>query len=464
MRVRFWGTRGSVPTPGAHTVRYGGNTSCVEVRAADGTIVILDCGTGAIPLGRALLAEQGTPLRGAMLIGHTHWDHIQGFPFFSPLFFPGNHWEVYGPEGLDRQITRGLDSQMVYEHFPLSLRDLNATLQIRPLLEGAFEVGSIRVTTQYLNHPVFSLGYRLQADGVTLVYATDFEPFALHPLDASQAKLPAHHEDQRHIRFLENADLLIHDAQYTLEDFPAKTGWGHMPMEHAVDYAILAKARCLALFHHDPLRDDKMLDQLLKRARQRAKGYPLQVCMASEGRSIELLPHGGQSVPTSLSAVSALRSPALTEPGTILIVGSSLDPECPHLHSQALRDEGIKIVLAADGATALQQAQQEAPAVMLLDMTCPGLDGLALCRAWRAATESSIAGMPIMLLTETALNEQEIAAVFQAGASDYLAAPVKSTLVRSRLRIWLQRALSNGAHHASLSNTARTDSMSGALS
>jgi phosphoribosyl 1,2-cyclic phosphodiesterase len=437
MRVQFWGTRGSVPTPGATTVRYGGNTSCVEIRAADGTLVVLDCGTGAIPLGRALLTEHPDPIRGALLIGHTHWDHIQGFPFFAPLFIPGNHWEVYGPGGLDRQIAKGLAAQMAYEHFPVSINDLNATVQIRHLTEGVFEVGSIRITTQYLNHPVFTLGYRLEADGVTVVYATDFEPFSLYPLNAPRGTMPVHDEDQRHIRFLEGADLVIHDAQYTLDEFPAKTGWGHMPMEHAVDYAVLAGARRLALFHHDPSRDDKAIDRICKRAQTRAAKSALQVDAASERRVIELLPQSARVSPHGLPKASALRLPATDGDGTVLIADADTDQV--RLLEPALHAEGLRVLTAANAKAALRLARQEQPAVILLAMRLPGVDGLTLCKTLRAEAEVCLSRVPILMLSREKLHETEIAQAFAAGASDCLTIPVKPTLMRSRVRIWLQR-------------------------
>ena len=290
MRVRFWGTRGSIPTPGPTTLRYGGNTACVEVRAADGTLVVLDCGTGAYGLGRALLAAHPGPGHGYLLLGHTHWDHIQGFPFFAPLFAPAHVWEIYAPGGHRGQIEASLAGQMAYAYFPLTLATLNATVRLHDLTEGVFEVGSVRVTTQYLNHPALTLGYRLEADGATLVYATDHEPHALHPRRARPGTVPVHPEDQRHIRFLEGADLLIHDAQYTLNEFPAKEGWGHTPVERAVDYALLAQAHQLALFHHDPDRSDAAVERLCARARARAAtaGSALQVWAAAEGQTIAL--------------------------------------------------------------------------------------------------------------------------------------------------------------------------------
>jgi CheY-like chemotaxis protein len=437
MRVRFWGTRGSVPTPGTTTVRYGGNTSCVEVRAADGAIVVLDCGTGAIPLGRALLAENSDSIRGALLIGHTHWDHIQGFPFFAPLFVPNNHWEIYGPWGLDRQIAKGLAGQMAYEHFPLPLGSLNATVQIQHLTEGVFEVGSVRVTTQYLNHTVFTLGYRLEADGATLVYATDYEPFSLHPLGGPPRTLPVHHEDQRHIRFLEGAALIIHDAQYTLDEFPAKTGWGHMPMERAVDYALLAGAQRLALFHHDPIRDDEAIDRLCEHAHSQAAGSALEVYAASEGQIIELSPQSTRPSPAGLPDASALRNPAPSGTHTALIADS--DAAMVRFLKPALRAEGLHVLTASDGETALRIACQKRPAIILLDMTLPGLDGLALCRTLRAEAEPRLSKVPILLLTGVKLHETDVVEAFAAGATDYLTTPVKPTLIRSRVRAWLQR-------------------------
>ena len=178
MRVQFWGTRGSLAKPGPTTLRYGGNTSCVEVRTADGTLVVLDCGTGAHDLGLKLAASTKQPLRGHLLITHTHWDHIQGFPFFAPLFARGNEWDIYAPGGLGQQLEVTLAGQMEYTYFPITLAQCGAAIRFHDLTEGSFEIGTLRVTARYLNHPALALGYRLEADGVVVVYAVDHEPHA----------------------------------------------------------------------------------------------------------------------------------------------------------------------------------------------------------------------------------------------------------------------------------------------
>src|ERR1700720_2262087 len=148
MRVRFWGTRGSIAKAGPSTVRYGGNTSCVEVRSAAGTLLILDCGTGIHGLGQALEAARTGPLRGHILISHTHWDHIQGWPFFAPLFVPGNEWDIYAPHGLAESVRETLAGQMQYTYFPVLLEQLSATIRYHELVEGVFRIGDIKVKTQ----------------------------------------------------------------------------------------------------------------------------------------------------------------------------------------------------------------------------------------------------------------------------------------------------------------------------
>ncbi len=161
MQVCFWGTRGSIAKPGPGTVKYGGNTSCVELRSVADTLVVLDCGTGAHGLGQALLASSRGPLRGYILIGHTHWDHIQGIPFFAPLFLPNYEWNIYAPRGLGTNLQQTLAGQMQYTYFPVSLERLGATIRYHELVEGSFVVGDIRVFTRYLNHPALTLGYRV---------------------------------------------------------------------------------------------------------------------------------------------------------------------------------------------------------------------------------------------------------------------------------------------------------------
>src|SRR6478672_4140384 len=256
MQIRFWGTRGSIPKAGPSTVRYGGNTSCIEVRTDAGTLLVLDCGTGAHALGLSLVKEGPKPLRGHLLIGHTHWDHIQGFPFFAPLFVKGNEWDIYAPAGLGTHLRDTLAGQMQYTYFPLSLSELGATLRYHELSEGTFAIGDVRVTARYMNHPALTLGYRLEVGGACVVYATDHEPYE-HALAMPDHKhkpaRPDHREEQAHVDFLSGADLVIHDAQYTAHEYPQKVGWGHSTVEYVVETAILAGAKKLALFHHDPL-------------------------------------------------------------------------------------------------------------------------------------------------------------------------------------------------------------------
>ncbi len=439
MRVRFWGTRGSIAKPGRTTLRYGGNTSCVEVRAADGTLLVLDCGTGAHGLGAELMSRSRGRLRGSFLIGHTHWDHIQGFPFFAPLFASGGDWEIYAPGGRGRSLEKALEGQMAYEYSPIAMESVSANLRLHNLTEGALELGSIRVTTQYLNHPALSLGYRLEADGATLVYATDHEPHSLHPLDAPPGAEPVHHEDRRHVRFLEDADLVIHDAQYTLEEFPAKSGWGHTPVERAVDYAILARAKRLALFHHDPSRDDDAVDELCALASERASrgDHVPQVFAAAEGEVIELsADRPAERAPVSAQP-SALLSTASRPPGTVLIVED--DPDMAALLEAALRPEGVRLLHAADGESGLKLARQERPSLILLDLTLPARNGIEVCRTLRADPDPYMVDVPILILTGTKLEEHDLVEAFLAGATDYLLKPVKPSLVRSRVRGWLSR-------------------------
>jgi phosphoribosyl 1,2-cyclic phosphodiesterase len=178
VRVQFWGTRGSIPKPGPSTARYGGNTSCIEVRSARGTLVVIDCGTGAHSLGQNLMSSGAKGLRGHILISHTHWDHIQGLPFFAPLFVPGNQWDIYGPKVLDQSLREALAGQMQYTYFPVTPDQFGATIRDHDLVEGTFNIDDIKIITHYLNHPALTLGYRLETDGATIVYCCDHEPFS----------------------------------------------------------------------------------------------------------------------------------------------------------------------------------------------------------------------------------------------------------------------------------------------
>ncbi len=434
MDVRFWGTRGSLAKPGSTTLRYGGNTSCVEVRSDDGTLIVLDCGTGAHGLGQALLASGGPRCDGHLMISHTHWDHIQGFPFFAPLFVPGNTWDIYAPGTLGQQLEGTLAGQMEYTYFPVTLAQLGATIRYHDLAEGRFAVGAAHVVAQYLNHPALTLGYRLESGGNVVVYSVDHEPHAPNPAARGEGEPPKHGEDQRHVEFLADADLVIHDAQYTVAEYPQKTGWGHTPAEWAVDYAVAACAKRLALTHYDPLRDDDAVDRLVEVCRRRAAaaGSPLQVFGAAEGQELRF-------VERDTRAPGAIRPPEpamKAGPHTILVADD--DPTIVRLLTLALEQDGFRVVTANDGESALRLARHERPALILLDWQMPGADGIEVTRVLRNEADAALRDVPMVLITAQ-LGAENTAAGFAAGVTDYLTKPFRPAHVRARVQAWLQR-------------------------
>jgi phosphoribosyl 1,2-cyclic phosphodiesterase len=294
MRVRFWGTRGSVPTPGQKTVRYGGNTACVEVRTNAGAFIIFDSGTGIRELGLHL-ARQGGPVAAHLMLGHTHWDHISGFPFFTPVFVPGNHVTIYGARDLDRSLRDVLAGQMHYTYFPVPLGDLRAEIEFCELEEGEITIEDAVVRSHYLNHTAVCMGYRVEADGVSVAYITDHEPYGFSGGQdgTSGGGLrggPIHGGDRRLIEFVRGVDLLIQDAQYTPEEYQTRRGWGHSSTDYVTDIAVEAGARRVALFHHEPTHADDDIDRMVENSRQRARGAgsDLELFAAAEGNEIEL--------------------------------------------------------------------------------------------------------------------------------------------------------------------------------
>jgi phosphoribosyl 1,2-cyclic phosphodiesterase len=278
MRVRFWGVRGSVPTPGPSTVRYGGNTVCVEVRLADGTCVVLDAGTGLRGLGKALEAE-GYRERIHMFITHGHWDHILGLPFFGPVY--SKDMAIVVHPTTQRGIT-GMRTPIMFDtaHFPVAFADLPAKIELFEDL-GAHKIGGACVRHIELNHPGGATGFRIDdVDGTSVVYLTDNELSVASPRTSIDELA----------KFSENATLLVHDAQYLPSDMPAKRGWGHSVVDEVLDLARRASVETIALHHHDPDRDDAALDVIAANASEWAKREApgMQSVVASEGLTLEL--------------------------------------------------------------------------------------------------------------------------------------------------------------------------------
>ncbi len=275
--IRFWGVRGSIPSPGPGTVRYGGNTPCVEMQI-QGQRLIFDGGTGLRGLGQSLRGKKN--LQAHLFFSHYHWDHVQGFPFFEPAFLPGNKFHIYGAIALDgTTVEQRLALQMLHPNFPVSLQVMSSNLEFHDLTPGdrILLKPGIQIETAALNHPGEALGYRVSWQGRTAVYVTDTEHFP-DRLDANIVHLAR------------NADVLIYDSTYTDEEYhhprTSKVGWGHSTWQEAIKVAQAAKVKRLIIFHHDPSHDDDFLDAVAIAARQRFPGSQL----AQEGLELCLKP------------------------------------------------------------------------------------------------------------------------------------------------------------------------------
>jgi len=286
--VTFWGTRGSIPTPGAHTARYGGNTPCVAVEGTGGPkgggqLVILDAGTGIRALGRELVERQNGAVLAEILLSHAHWDHIQGLPHFKPFFAPGNAVRIWGSRQGTTSLEAILRQQMDPAVFPVPLDALSAKLTVQQVEPGEFTVGTFRVQAIRLRHPGTTLGYRL-TPAPSMAYVTDNElgPGGHYETPASWRK--------DFVAFLKGVELLIHDAMYTPEELEEHRGWGHSTFEEAVALAGDAGVKRLVLFHHEPEHGDEAIDALVAAARRqaRAKGLPAEVVAAQEGMTLTL--------------------------------------------------------------------------------------------------------------------------------------------------------------------------------
>jgi len=310
MKLRFWGTRGSIATPGPGTNHFGGNTSCIELTTPAGGTIVLDCGTGARLLGNQLLANHEQPVDASILLTHTHWDHIQGFPFFAPLFVPGNRFRVYGPDEAHISLRDVLAGQMEHHYFPVELEQLSARITYQDLTEGRHEIDGLIIQAQWMNHPSPTLGYRIEADGVSAAYLSDHEPhFAgIWREGAEPGRIESIRDegDRRHAEFMRGADLVIHEAQYTPEEYPAKVHWGHSTYAYAVELAAAAQVRQLVLTHHDPSHDDAFIASIEKRAQELARelGSPLKVLCAHEGCEISVATPPGTCNSGSASPVA----------------------------------------------------------------------------------------------------------------------------------------------------------------
>ena len=298
MRLKFWGTRGSIATPGKSTVRYGGNTPCIELRLSNNGLIIFDAGTGIRNLGEKLI-ETGESINAYLLVSHPHWDHIQGFPFFKPAFISGNELTIVGGETEKVSLKKMIADQMNKIYFPIQLNELKATIKFRRVEEETFEVFGAQVQTIFVNHPSFAIGYRVSHQGKSIVYISDNEPFDRTSHEAMRnveqvivdkySKVPGD-PNSRIFDFVQGADLLIHDATYTPEEYVDRVGWGHSHYLFALNVAAEGNVKNLVLFHHDPAHDDEKVDDILKKCQHeiRSRRYKFTCSAAIEGTDIKI--------------------------------------------------------------------------------------------------------------------------------------------------------------------------------
>jgi len=304
VKIKFWGVRGSISCPGPETVVYGGNTPCLELRFDSlDRYIIIDAGSGIRPLGNFLMKNDlpKGPIHTDIFFTHTHWDHIMGFPFFSPIYTEGTRLDIHGPITYEEDTLEDIiGGQLRYRYFPVMHSELSAEINYHDLTECSMDLGDgISIKTKYLNHTLLCLGYRIEYEGKVICTAYDTEPFrnvfTSDPLAddydevaAEEGEAVAREENEKLIDFYRGADILIHDAQYTLQEYnESKTGWGHSAFEHAIDAAIQSEVKTLVLFHHEPERPDSELETIERHHQEALKGKTdLVVLAAREGMTL----------------------------------------------------------------------------------------------------------------------------------------------------------------------------------
>jgi phosphoribosyl 1,2-cyclic phosphodiesterase len=280
MQVRVWGCRGSVAAPGPDTVRYGGNTSCVEVRLDSGHVLVLDAGTGMRALGVAMASDPPTEVH--VLLTHLHLDHLQGLGFFRPLFIPDVRIHLWGPASPVQGLADRIAIYMAPPLFPVQLEDIPATLTFHDAPDEGVPIGSATIRAGKVQHQGPTVAYRIEEHGKALVYVPDHEPALGNDLHAASTAWMSGHD------ICHAADVLLHDAQYRNHEYGDHIGWGHSSIGDAIEFACKANVDRLVLFHHDPYHSDTELDDLLLEARKLWSAVPEHVCLACEGMTITL--------------------------------------------------------------------------------------------------------------------------------------------------------------------------------
>lgn len=306
IKVKFWGVRGSIPCPGPKTMKYGGNTACIELRFPEANRhIIIDAGSGIRDLANHMLANDlpNGPISTEIYLSHTHWDHIMGFPFFVPVYIPGTRIKVFGPVTYeDEPLEAVVGGQMKYRYFPVNMGELASSVEYHRLKEEpALDLGDgITLSTTIINHPITALGYRFSFRDAVFCTAYDTEPFrnlfvtdpdnpSYDELMAEEGEEAAREQNLALEQFFQGADLLVHDAQYTRQEYEkGKIGWGHTPIEHAIAAADRAGVKQLALFHHDPERSDDQLDRMAETYCTASETEAMHIFFAREGQEVIL--------------------------------------------------------------------------------------------------------------------------------------------------------------------------------
>jgi len=432
MRIRFWGTRGSIPTPGKNTLHYGGNTSCVELRSLSDTLLIVDGGTGIFPLGQHLLTQEHHKRKGNLLISHAHWDHIQGIPFFAPFFIKGGEWHIYGPKELSQSIQDILSAQMEHTYFPISLAQMGATIHYHDLVEGEFDIAEVNITTHYLNHTSLTCGYRFTVDGIVVVYCCDHEPYSR--LSASSTE-KIDERDQDYANFLLNADLVIHEAQYTFKEYLNKIGWGHSTHDYVAKICEYAHVKKLVLTHHDPLRNDDNLDVLIKELR--SKYNKVELFAAHEGMEFVLRPQKEKFHKKLLHNKELEKSQidsAISEQWVLVYV---TDPEVRTLLDTVLTLDHLHVQYVEDEGDFNQALQSRHSFFIIMEHQLPQINALLLCHSIqknKAFTDSRI-----MIIA----NEENVGNNNNKNKNkdkaDLLIKPFSQSYLRSKIHAWILR-------------------------